>query len=203
MRRYEFQPGDRYNHWELLQEVPSDKAHRQAKAKCDCGAVKVVNLASVRAGQSRSCGQCRRSMNSRKHGMWKAPEYSIWAGMKQRCYNPKGTAYHDYGARGIRVCERWQEFQNFFADMGPRPSPRHSVERRDVNGDYEPDNCFWATPDVQARNKRDNKWKRIALLLAGDQAATVEAMFTANEPDELIAQHIARVYRPDVAKEAA
>lgn len=143
MRAYQFEPGARHHHWELLREVPSDKAHRKAEARCDCGAVKVVNLASVRAGQSRSCGTCRRSMNSRKHGMWRTSEYRIWSGIKQRCLNPKGTAFHNYGGRGIRVCERWSgSFENFFADMGRRPSPAHSIERRDVNGDYQPGNCL-------------------------------------------------------------
>jgi hypothetical protein len=197
MRRYEFQPGIRYHDWELLREVPSEKTHRKAEARCNCGAVKVVNLASVRAGQSRSCGQCRRSTLGRKHGMHKAPEYRIWSGIKQRCLNPKGTAFHDYGGRGIRVCERWAaSFENFFADMGPRPSPRHSVERREVNGDYEPGNCFWATPDIQARNKRGSKWKRIVLLLASHEAETVARMVEANVPDEIISSHIARVYFP-------
>jgi len=129
--------------------------------------------------------------------MHSAPEYSIWAGIKQRCFNPKGTAFHDYGGRGISVCDRWVEsFENFYADMGPRPSPRHSVERQDVDGNYEPDNCFWATPDVQARNKRGTKWKRVLLMLAGDQAGEVARMVSANVPDAVIAEHVARVYRP-------
>lgn len=197
MKGYAFQPGARHGHWELLREVPSEKAHRKAEARCSCGTIKVVNLASVRAGQSRSCGSCRRSMNSRKHGMWNSPEYRIWSGIKQRCLNPKGTAFHDYGGRGIRICERWADsFENFFADIGPRPSSRHSVERREVNGDYEPGNCFWATPDVQARNKRGNKWKRIVLLLAGDRAAEIEEMVAANCPDADVCSHIARVYKP-------
>jgi hypothetical protein len=129
--------------------------------------------------------------------MWKSVEYRIWAGIKQRCLNPKGTAYHDYGGRGIRVCERWaSSFENFYADMGARPTPRHSIERKNVNGDYRPDNCFWATPDVQARNKRGWKWKRILLLLAGDQADEVARMVAANVSDAEIAAHIARVYKP-------
>lgn len=195
MRAYRFEPGARYHHWELLREVPSEKAHRQAEARCVCGVVKVVNLASVRAGQSRSCGQCRRSMLNRKHGAWHTAEYGIWAGMKQRCLNPKAPSFHNYGGRGIHVCDRWQSFENFIADMGPRPTLTHSVERRDVNGDYTLDNCYWATPAEQARNKRGSKWKRIVLLLAGNQAAAVEAMVTANAPDAEISSYIARVYR--------
>jgi hypothetical protein len=77
--------------------------------------------------------------------------------MKQRCLNEKSHNYYKYGGRGIQVCARWLEsFENFYADMGPRPSPEHSVDRIDNSGNYEPNNCRWATDDVQARNHRNN-----------------------------------------------
>ena len=82
------------------------------------------------------------------------PEYSIYHVMKRRCYDTKLECYERYGARGIRVCERWLEsFWNFYADMGPRPSPKHSIDRINTNGDYEPSNCRWATPSQQAINR--------------------------------------------------
>lgn len=89
------------------------------------------------------------------------PEYKIWTGILARCNNPALKAYPRYGGRGIRVCQRWEEdFRNFYDDLGPRPSDRHSIDRIDNDGDYEPQNCRWATPDVQAKNKgnpsRDN-----------------------------------------------
>lgn len=78
--------------------------------------------------------------------------------MIQRCYNEKSASYKNYGGRGIRVCSRWREsFENFYADMGERPSDEHSIERLDANKDYHPDNCVWATRKVQARNKRNNR----------------------------------------------
>ena len=86
------------------------------------------------------------------------PEYKVWAGMKQRCSNPKSANWFDYGGRGITVCERWLKFDNFYADMGPRPNDEHSLERRDGDAGYEPSNCVWATADVQARNKRNTRW---------------------------------------------
>jgi hypothetical protein len=77
--------------------------------------------------------------------------------MRKRCSNPNDANYEKYGARGIRVCARWEKFESFIADMGRKPGPRYSVERRDNNGNYEPGNCYWATDTEQARNKRSNR----------------------------------------------
>jgi hypothetical protein len=85
-----------------------------------------------------------------------SPEYGIWESMLRRCLNPKHKAFKDYGGRGITVCDRWRDFSAFYADIGPRPSPRHSLERKDGNGNYEPTNCRWATKREQQRNTRRN-----------------------------------------------
>lgn len=85
------------------------------------------------------------------------PVYAVWANMKQRCLNPNFPAFHDYGGRGITICQRWiDSYDAFLADMGPRPSDEHSIERRRVNGNYEPGNCYWATELEQQNNKRNN-----------------------------------------------
>ena len=103
----------------------------------------------------------------------KTPEYRCWSDMRQRCNNQNSQAFKDYGARGIQVCERWSSFSSFYEDMGQRPSSKHSIDRIDVNGNYEPSNCRWADRTVQARNmrrssaedagvrynKRDNCWE--------------------------------------------
>lgn len=86
-----------------------------------------------------------------KQELYKA-EYAAWRNMKQRCNNPKNPMFKHYGARGIKVCERWELFDNFLEDMGRRLSDKHSIERRDVNGDYEPGNCYWATIKEQSNN---------------------------------------------------
>lgn len=85
-------------------------------------------------------------------------EYKIWAAMKRRCCDPKLICYENYGARGIAVCERWKSFENFLADMGPRPSSEHSIDRVNNDGNYEPSNCRWATRQVQNSNMRRNRW---------------------------------------------
>lgn len=86
------------------------------------------------------------------------PELRAWYGMHERCYCPTHQKYKIYGARGIRVCKRWRiDFRNFLADMGRRPSPRHSIDRIRVNGHYSPKNCRWATPEEQQRNKQNNR----------------------------------------------
>lgn len=93
---------------------------------------------------------------ARRHG-GRTAEHRIWGMMLQRCTNPKNEAYKDYGDRGISVCDRWRQFENFFADMGPRPSPRHTIERANNNLGYSPLNCNWQTRKVQNRNYSRNR----------------------------------------------
>lgn len=127
---------------------------------CDCGKLTTVRSTHLKRGTIKSCG-CLRNETSKRinttHGKSKTAEYEVWGGMIKRCRNEKSTGYPDYGGRGITVCDRWNDFENFLEDMGLRPSPFHSIERKDVNGNYEPENCKWATKTEQSRNTRKRK----------------------------------------------
>ncbi len=98
----------------------------------------------------------RRTHGCARKGSW-SPEYMSWVAMIQRCTNPKNPSYPRYGGRRITVCDRWMTFENFLADMGAKPSPKHSIERIDNDGHYHASNCRWATAKVQARNRRNNR----------------------------------------------
>lgn len=126
------------------------------KCKCDCGTVKNVRAKDLKGGHAISCG-CYRKARMTVHGNRHLPEYSVWKGMRARCNNKGHLAYKNYGARGISVCERWNVFANFLADMGLRPTPHHTIERKNNHGNYEPGNCKWDTQQNQCRNFRRNR----------------------------------------------
>jgi hypothetical protein len=105
-----------------------------------------------------------------RHGRKWAPEYVSWCNMKQRCFDENSTFYRDYGGRGITVCDRWLDFVNFFADMGNRPSTKHTIERINNDGNYEPSNCRWATRKEQANNRRSRR----ILELNGERKSLTE-----------------------------
>lgn len=146
---------------------------------CDCGNFKRVLSTNLVRGLTTSCG-CAQKEHARvnmakaratrvKHGLSSRREYHIWRGMIDRCYDPSWRGYHNYGGRGITVCEAWRNSpEQFIADMGPRPIG-FSIERNDVNGNYEPANCRWAHSIEQGNNRRNNHmvtYKGVEMTLA-------------------------------------
>jgi hypothetical protein len=147
------------------------------KCKCNaCGKFARVSAGDLRSGHTTSCGctKASRIANARTtHGdsprtKPRAPEYYIWHQLRQRCTNPQNSSYKYYGQRGIEVHPRWLKYENFLADMGRRPSPLHSIERRNNNGGYSPTNCKWGTKSEQVANKRNNR-----KLTLGDDTFTL------------------------------
>ena len=131
---------------------------------CSCGNTKNILGASLRQGLTKSCG-CAHISKITKHGMDGTPIYRAWTSMRDRCNNPNNYAYAQYGGRGIKVCERWEEsFMNFYNDMGERPKGL-SLDRIDVNGNYCKENCRWATAKEQQENRRIS----IFVLIDGDK----------------------------------
>lgn len=133
--------------------------------KCDCGGDARVMTGPIRKKNgTRSCGCLQKERTAeakRTHCGTGTAEFRVWMHMRERCRNPNDKAFRNYGGRGICVCERWSDFANFLADMGKRPSPKHSIERLDVDGHYEPGNCTWATKSQQARNTRSTTYLTI------------------------------------------
>lgn len=170
--------GDRYGRWTVIEEVPRNKIpHGVNKrfffCRCDCGFEKRVQFSNLQRRLSISCGcykdefQRAKIPHNKTTGLSKTRIYGVYGNMKDRCNNPNSDHYHRYGGRGIKVCDRWQGdggFENFYADMGPRPSSLHTLDRINNDGNYEPGNCRWATIDIQANNRNSN----VSITLNGE-----------------------------------
>lgn len=178
MPKFKDLTGKRFNRLLVLSYSHSNHRDTFYLCKCDCGVEKHIRGGCLTRGQ-KSCGcYSKDHPSSRKHGHSStkngiSPEYVSWYGMKSRCYIKNQRSYKDYGGRGIRVCKRWlgeNGFINFLADMGKKPSPKHTIDRKNVNLNYTPSNCRWATPKEQS----DNTTKTIRITFKGKTKTLVE-----------------------------
>lgn len=162
-------PGEKRNRLVLIR--------REGKlwiARCDCGQEISVSTSDFRSGHTGSCGCLRKDImrrSRRTHGKSHTAEFRIWCHMLGRCYNETDHKYRYYGARGIKVCDEWHSFENFYADMGDKPSANHSLDRVDNDAGYSASNCRWATGMQQAQNKRNN----VAVIVQGERMVVAAA----------------------------
>lgn len=207
----EIKPGQTYDRLEVVAEAERAKptgrrltGKRQWLCLCVCGTEKVVVGTHLSNGAIPSCGCLRRELAAVRmttHGMWGSAERTLWGNMMSRCTNPKNKHFADYGGRGIVVCDRWRYgeggrtgFECFYANMGPRPSSEHSIERLDNDGPYAPWNCIWALPVAQASNKRNNHY----VVYKGERVTISEAARRSGVSDKTIHTRLAAGWTGDM-----
>ena len=154
--------GETFGRWFVLEPSPRRAKDRYWWCVCECGTIREVRAGALKVGATKSCGclaadLCGDRFRTHGHrgvGNARTREYIAWIGAKERCENPNSPAWKNYGGRGIRIAPEWRtDYPRFLADMGPCP-PGLTLDRIDVDGDYEPGNCRWATWSEQAKNKR-------------------------------------------------
>lgn len=156
--------GQRFHRLLVLERAENDKTgHTIWKCQCDCGKITYFAQSPLVEGRVKSCGCYQRENNLRmctKHNMRYNKLYSVWCGMKNRCYNPNASDYERYGARGIKICDEWKNNFEKFSDWALNNGYLEglTIDRRDTNGNYEPSNCRWVDLKTQANNKRNNRY---------------------------------------------
>jgi len=149
--------GKSFGEWTVISYSHTNGNNHQFNCKCSCGTEKVVCGSSLRRGKALRCVECKRKLHSgHGHGMKSTSIWVIWMGIKARCLNPNNNAYHNYGGRGITVCEKWKDFLGFYEDMGDRPEGLQ-IDRIDNDDGYCKENCRWVTPKENCNNRRIRK----------------------------------------------
>ena len=184
--------GKKYGRWTVLRRVPyNDKANKvQWLCRCDCGEERIINSGSLLSGNSKSCGCLKREATSERiktHGRSNERVYHIWQGIKKRCTDQNCCVFHHYGGRGISVCEEWTRFEPFFKWATENGyDDGLTIDRIDVNGDYSPGNCRWATQKEQKNNKRNNHY----LVFKGERKSMARWCDELNLPYSTIRRRI-------------
>lgn len=168
--------GQRFGKLIVVREDGRIRASRAWLCACDCGETTRVPQGSLtrKVSPTHSCGCLLSpeevSKRNTKHGMSRHPLYRTWSGIITRCYNKNDPSYVDYGGRGVEVCDRWLEsFENFYRDMGEKPSAEYQIDRMDNDGPYSPENCHWVEPRVNQQNKRNS----LVVTLKGETFGSV------------------------------
>ena len=190
--------GRSFGRWTVLDAPEVGDRRRMWLCECSCGEVRRVRQDILKNGASKSCGCLAREVASsqmKTHGLSKTPEYVSWHSMINRCTNVKYSEWASYGGRGISVCERWRTFENFLDDMGERPSLKHSIERKNNNEGYSPENCRWATDSEQGLNKRNN----VRVTINGDSKTVSEWARIAEVSNFMIHKRLKRGWEPSLA----
>ena len=158
----------RFGRLTVISRAQNNGRHVVWLCQCDCGNMTTIQATNLSGGRSTSCG-CYQKEIVTTHNMSHSPEHVAWTAMKSRCYTKSNVSYKYYGERGVTVCERWlHSFENFFSDMGNKPSREHSLDRIDTFGNYSPDNCRWVEREIQSNNRRNNH-----RLTFGEETKTV------------------------------
>lgn len=183
--------GHRFGRLTALAVAPKNHKELHWDCVCDCGSRVVVRGSSLRNGHTISCGvRCtlRQMPSQRTHGQSRTPTWNSWSSMRKRCENPAEPKFPQYGGRGISVCERWQVFESFLADMGARPIGTTLDRWPDTNGNYEPGNCRWATPTEQQNNRTNNR----RIDVNGDTMTIAQLSAATGMSPSAIARRLAR-----------
>lgn len=166
--KYKVIAGRTFSYLKVLRIPEHSRADALVECVCRCGNKCTPTIEKLVNRKTKSCGCLRRETLSKigkkncTHGMHNTPTYKSYWSMLERCYNPKKDNFHNYGGRGIKVCSRWLDsFSYFLADLGKRPKGKYSIERRNNNGNYCPENCYWTTIKNQRNNSRQNHFLTI------------------------------------------
>ncbi len=179
--------GRRFGSLLVIGDAPRKDRRRYWRVRCDCGTEMDKRWTSIRDGSR--CGRCTPITHGHSRRGQITPEYGSWAAMIQRCKNTNNPHYATYGAAGINVCERWENFENFLADMGQKPSPKYEIERVDNSQGYNPNNCIWET----RRRQNLNKKKTLKVIFRGKEMPLMDACEISGIPYNVAKQRLRKL----------